>query len=595
MPEYAWPNLVTMFFDQAEKHGDKPFLWAKENGAYRSQSWTEAAGSVSALAGGLKSLGVEEGDRVVLVSENRPEWLIAELAIMSAGAIPVPAYTTNLVSDHIHILSNSGAVGALVSTRKLAENLLPAAHQSDGARFVIGMEQLEADQPVNAELLEWSAILERGRENSESVRETARDIGTDRTAVIIYTSGTGGAPKGVMLSHRAILHNCAGATHALEQMGLGEEVFLSFLPLSHSYEHMAGQFFPIAIGAQIYYAEGAEHLSRNMPEARPTVMTAVPRLYELLYSRITKGVADAGGMKQKLFNKAVELGIKKFDDPNSLTIGERIVDRVVDKLVRDKVRASFGGRLRVLVSGGAPLNLEIGMFFTGLGLKLLQGYGLTESAPLVSVNLPNKVKMHTVGPPVINTEVRIAEDGEILVRGDLVMQGYWQNAEATSEVIRDGWLHTGDVGSIDEDGFIQITDRKKDIIVNSGGDNISPQRVEGILALEPEIAQAMVYGDKRPHLVAILVPDEEFAKQWSETNGVTDKFEDLAENKEFVDALAEAVDRVNSGLSTIERIRRFIVATEAFTIENEMMTPSLKVRRFKVIEKYGSALEALYR
>ncbi len=595
MPEYAWPNLVTMFFDQAEKHGDKPFLWAKENGAYRSHSWTEAAGSVSALAGGLKSLGVDEGDRVVLVSENRPEWLIAELAIMSAGAIPVPAYTTNLVSDHIHILSNSGAVGALVSTRKLAENLLPAAHQSDGARFVIGMEQLEADEPVNAELLEWSAILERGGDNPESVRETARDIGTDRTAVIIYTSGTGGAPKGVMLSHRAILHNCAGATHALEQMGLGEEVFLSFLPLSHSYEHMAGQFFPIAIGAQIYYAEGAEHLSRNMPEARPTVMTAVPRLYELLYSRITKGVADAGGMKQKLFNKAVELGIKKFDDPNSLTIGERIVDRVVDKLVRDKVRASFGGRLRVLVSGGAPLNLEIGMFFTGLGLKLLQGYGLTESAPLVSVNLPNKVKMHTVGPPVINTGVRIAEDGEILVRGDLVMQGYWQNAEATSEVIRDGWLHTGDVGSIDEDGFIQITDRKKDIIVNSGGDNISPQRVEGILALEPEIAQAMVYGDKRSHLVAILVPDEEFAKQWSETNGVSDKFEDLAENKEFVDVLAEAVDRVNGGLSTIERIRRFIVATEAFTIENEMMTPSLKVRRFKVIEKYGSALEALYR
>lgn len=595
MPEYAWPNLVTMFFDQAEKHGDKPFLWAKEDGAYQSHSWTEVAGSVSALAGGLKSLGVDEGDRVVLVSENRPEWLIAELAIISAGAIPVPAYTTNLVSDHTHILTNSGAVGALVSTGKLAENLLPAAHQCDSARFVIGMEQLEADQPVNAELLDWSAVLERGRENSESVRETARDIGTDRTAVIIYTSGTGGAPKGVMLSHRAILHNCAGAAHTLEQMGLGEEVFLSFLPLSHSYEHMAGQFFPIAIGAQIYYAEGAEHLSRNMPEARPTVMTAVPRLYELLYGRITKGVADAGGMKQKLFNKAVELGIKKFHDPNSLTVGERVVDRVVDKLVRDKVRASFGGRLRVLVSGGAPLNQDIGMFFTGLGLKLLQGYGLTESAPLVSVNLPNKVKMHTVGPPVLNTEVRIAEDGEILVRGDLVMQGYWQNAEATSEVIRDGWLHTGDVGSIDEDGFIQITDRKKDIIVNSGGDNISPQRVEGILALEPEIGQAMVYGDKRPHLVAILVPDEEFAKQWSETNGVTDKFEDLAENKEFVDALAESVDRVNGGLSTIERIRRFIVATEAFSIENEMMTPSLKVRRFKVIEKYGSALEALYR
>jgi long-chain acyl-CoA synthetase len=275
-------------------------------------------------------------------------------------------------------------------------------------------------------------------------------------------------------------------------------------------------------------------------------------------------------------------------------MGEKITDALVDKLVRDKVRGNFGGRLKVLVSGGAPLNTDIGIFFTALGLTLLQGYGQTESAPVISVNRLNLVKMETVGPPLFETEVKIAEDGEILVRGDLLMTGYWQNDEATNEVIKDGWLHTGDVGHMDEDNYIQITDRKKDIIVNSGGDNLSPQRVEGFLTLEPEIAQAMVYGDRKPHIVALIVPDGEFVSEWANETGNSAELSSIIENEDFHRNISEAIDRVNKHLSIIERVRRFVLIDQEFTVDNEMMTPTLKVRRHAITEKYGERLEALY-
>ena len=368
---------------------------------------------------------------------------------------------------------------------------------------------------------------------------------------------------------------------ALEELGLENEVFLSFLPLSHSYEHMAGQFFPMSIGAEIYYAQGVETLAANMLEARPTIMTAVPRLYETLHQRITMGVRKSGGAKEKLFNLAVELGSRRFRDPGSLSLKERLVDWALDNLVRSKVRARFGGRLKALVSGGAPLNPAIGLFFTALGLLILQGYGQTETSPSVSVNRPSDMKLHTVGPPLKGVEVKIADDGEILVRGDLVMQGYWRNEEATRETIRDGWVHTGDIGIIDEDGHLRITDRKKDIIVNSGGDNLSPQRIEGILTIEPEIAQAMVHGDKHPHLVALLVPDAD----WLAGLG--------GETAEKV--LGPVLERVNASLSSIEKVRRFILAAEPFTTDNGLLTPTLKIRRHKIKEIYGDDLEALYR
>ena len=397
-----------------------------------------------------------------------------------------------------------------------------------------------------------------------------------------------------MLSHKAILHNCEGARDAIEELGVDDEVFLSFLPLSHSYEFMAGLFFPISIAAQIYFSEGIEHLSRNLTEVRPTIMTAVPRLYEVMHGRITKGVAQASGLKEKLFNTAVELGSREFENPGSLGIGDKIKSAAVDKLVRKKVKASFGGRLKVLVSGGAPLNYEIGLFFTALGLLLLQGYGQTESAPLISVNRPGRVKLKTVGPPVKNTEVKIAEDGEILAKGDQVMQGYWRNEDATKETIIDGWLHTGDVGHIDEDGCIVITDRKKDIIVNSGGDTLSPQRVEGFLTLQPEISQAMVHGDKRPHLVGIIIPDAEFARDWAKENSKSGDLAALIGDADFARAIDDAVGRVNTDLAAGERVRRVMLIPDAFTTDNEMMTPSLKVRRHKVMAAYGERLEGLY-
>ena len=574
------PNLVKLFFDRAEALGEHPFVWAKVDGHYRPQTWREVASQVSDLAHALEVLGVQKGDRVVLVSENRPKWLIADLAIMAAGAITVPAYVTNTIDDHRHIVDNSGAVGMIVSTAKLAKNALPAAHTSDALRFAITMEAMERQQSLNVEVIDWSAALSRGRAAKTNVFHDAEALQRSDTACIIYTSGTGGVPKGVITSHGAILHNLAGAQAVLNTLGLGGDVFLSFLPLSHAYEHTAGQFFPIALGAQIYYAEGADKLLANMAEARPTIIMAVPRLYEMMHARIVRGVEKEGGKKEALFNKTLALGAKAFTSPQSLTLLEKIQNAVLGKLVRQKVAQRFGGRLKAFVSGGAPLNPDIGLFFTALGVRILQGYGQTESGPVVCVNTPGTVKMHAVGPLLPNTEVKIASDGEILVRGELVMDGYWHDADATRAAIQDGWLHTGDIGHIDADGHLQITDRKKDIIVNSGGDNVAPQRIEGMLTLEPEISQAMVYGDKRPHITALLVPDADGLQ----TSSVA----------EVHKALSAAVERVNARLSNVEKVRKFIIADEPFTIENAQMTPTMKVRRHKLIEVYGERLAALY-
>jgi len=581
MPERDWTSLTAMFFDQVDRFGDKPFLWAKRHGAYKALSWGDVSARVTPLARGLLALGIEKGDRVVLVSENRPAWLVADMAIMAIGAITVPAYTTNTAGDHLHILHDSGAKGAIVSTRRLAEKLLPAAMKAPDLEFVIAMDPPERSQELTIDVLPLDDVIDRGREGHQNITELASRRAPDDTACIIYTSGTGGLPKGVMLSHRNILFNCEGARERLRELGLDGEVFLSFLPLSHSYEHMAGQFFPMTIGAEIYYAEGAETLAANMAEARPTIMTAVPRLYETLHQRITLGVRKSGGMKEALFNKAVELGSLRYQNPDAMGFSDRIVDAVLDRLVRSKVKDRFGGRLKALVSGGAPLNPDIGLFFTALGLRILQGYGQTETSPSVSVNRPGDMKLHTVGPPLKGVEVKIADDGEILVKGDLVMQGYWKNEEATGETIRDGWVHTGDIGILDEDGHLLITDRKKDIIVNSGGDNLSPQRVEGALTIEPEIAQAMVYGDKHPHLIALLVPDAGWLKS-------------LADGEDAHRALGKVLDKVNASLSNIEKVRRFIIADEPFTTDNGLLTPTLKIRRHKIKEVYGDALEALY-
>jgi long-chain acyl-CoA synthetase len=591
----SWQNLVTMFFEQADRLGERPFLWSKREGAYRPLTWRDVAARVTSLARGLQTIGVESGDRVVIVSENRPEWLIADLAIMAAGGITVPAYTTNTEADHLHILTDSGAKGVIVSTRRLAERLLPAVRRAGSVRFVIAIEPLPVEPPGGIEVHLWDKVVERGQAIHTNVVHAARKLRRTDTACIIYTSGTGGAPKGVMLHHGAILHNCRGAAHALRGLGLADEVYLSFLPLSHSYEHTVGLFFVIAVAAQVYYAEGAETLAANLIEVRPTIMTAVPRLYEVFHDRILRTVRKSDPLRRFLFRLALDLGRRRNRKPASIGPLERLVDAVVDRLVRDRIRGQFGGRLKALVSGGAPLNPEIGEFFEALGLTILQGYGQTESAPVISVNRPGDQRMHTVGPPLKDTEVRIADDGEILVRGELVMQGYWNNPEATREALRDGWLHTGDIGEFDADGHLHITDRKKDLIVNSGGDNISPARIEGMLTMEPEIAQAMVVGDRRPHLVALLVPAADWLHGWAAARGAPAAVSALAADPALKKALGEAVERVNANLSRIEKIRRFAIADEPFTVDNGQLTPTLKIRRHVIREGYATVLENLYR
>ena len=590
----TWPSLIAMFIEQANNLGEKPYLWGKRNKQYESINWKQSLETSLALASELKKLDIHKGDRVILCSESRPEWIIAYFAIMATGGIVVPAYITNTENDHAHIISDSGAKGIIVSSKILALKLLAAAHKTVHINFIISIDDIKTSQSSGINILNWKILVKKGINNQDKTSKEILSISREDTALIIYTSGTGGTPKGVMLSHRAIFHNCRGTADALKDIIDDDEVFLSFLPLSHSYEHIGGVCFPIYIGAQVYFAEGLEHLTKNMSEARPTIMTAVPRLYELMHAKITKGIIAKGGMKAKLFMTAVDLGQKRFVKPSSLNLKERFIDIFLDKLVRNKIKRTFGGRLKALASGGAPLNPDIGMFFTALGLNLLQGYGQTESAPIISFNRPNKVKIETVGTPILDTEVKTASDGEILVRGDLLMSGYWNNEEATNKVIKNGWLYTGDIGIIDDQNYIQITDRKKDIIVNSGGDNISPQKIEGFLTLEPQIAQAMVYGDRKPHMVALIVPDKELVMEWSKSSGQENNLSKIIKNEQFIYIIYEELDRTNKKLTVIEKIRRFVLTDEEFTVDNEMMTPTLKVRRHQITEKYASRLEKLY-
>ncbi|MET1026286.1 MAG: long-chain fatty acid--CoA ligase [Dongiaceae bacterium] len=589
------PSLTRLFFDQAQRQAAQPFLWHKKAGAWASQSYGSVAADIRRLATGLAALGVQPGDRVALISENRPEWLIADLAIMSLGGISVPAFATNTVEDNRHVLTHSGAKGLIISNGAIAKRVLPAALQAPELRFLISMEGLELAQRLPIDAYDWQGAMAAGKVVSDE--EVDRRIDASRredVCCFIYTSGTGGVPKGVMLTHGSILCNMQGAYKLLQEVGLRSETFLSFLPLSHSYEHTAGQFLPISIGAQIYYAESVEKLVENMAEVRPTIMTAVPRLYEAVHQKILRGLKSAKPLQKRLFDLTLQLGRKRYEQRGSLPFKERVLDLICDVTVRRKVRARFGGRLKAFVSGGAALNYEIGVFFLSLGVRLLQGYGQTECSPVITCNRPNSVRIDTVGPVFDGLDVKIAEDGEILVRGEAVMKGYWRDEEATAKVIREGWLHTGDIGEFDADGNLKITDRKKDIIVLSGGDNVSPARIEGFLLLQPEIGQAMAHGDKHPHLVALIVPDPDFAAEWARQHNAEADPVALSTNAAFQKAIGQAVDRVNAGQSAIERIRRFAVLPEGFTIDNAMLTPSLKIRRHKIRERWGSILERLY-
>ena len=583
-------SIVSLFEYQAENLSTKPYLWKKNDKEFDFLTWNKVKSMVDQIAKSLSSLGILEGDRVIILSENRPEWQISDLAIMSIGAITVPMYTTSTSDDYLHILKHSGARCAIVSNNDLMKKILPAIEESQVCQNVIKIDNDNMTYKEIVNITSWDTILSETFDLEKKINNIKRSD----TACIIYTSGTGGNPKGVMLSHGAMLRNCTGADELLKNLtrDMDKIKYLSWLPLSHSYEHTL-QFFQMGQGAQIYYAESIDKLVSNMAEVSPHFMTAVPRFYDSLHTRISQGLKSQSKIKQKLFQLTLELGKKNYyeEKMNSL---EKFTNKLMDILVRKKVNKRFGGNLKALISGGSALNFEVGLYLTALGLPLLQGYGQTETAPVVSANPPEKVKLDTVGKLFSGTEVKIADDGEILVRGENIMNGYWNDPEATNNTIIDGWVHTGDIGEFDSENYLKITDRKKDIIVNAGGDNISPSRIEAKLDIEPEIAQSMLYGDYKNYLVAVIVPDKEQAIKWAEKNNKNRTISEIVKDEFFIKNIREVLARVNKNLSVIEQVKKFILIDHEFTIENNMMTPSMKVRRFKVKEMYADKLDNLY-
>ncbi|MFC0384524.1 AMP-dependent synthetase/ligase [Muricoccus vinaceus] len=555
-----------MMLGLAVRNPEKPMIRHWSGGAWRTTTWRDFAETVARVAAGMRARGISPGDRVALVSDSRPEFLIADTALMAIGAVTVPTYTTNTVADHAHILRDSGARAAIASTPRLAERLREAAGHG-GLDLLICLEEAPGTTS-------WAELVATPGDLAMLVAEV-QHIPEGRLACLIYTSGTGGTPKGVMLPHRAMLANRAGVLPLIQQLGLEWKgaCYLSFLPLSHAYEHTVGGSLLLSYGIEIVFSRGADRIAAEFQEIEPALVTAVPRLFEVLRGRILAGLEKEKPLKRALFERTVALGLRKMDGP-PLNLLERVQDAVLDRLVRAKVRARFGKRLVAIVSGGARLDPDLSGFFLALGINVLQGYGQTEAGPVIAVNLPWDNRRRTVGLPVRGVEARIAEDGELLVRGGLVMDGYWGDPEATARALSvppgeaEPWLHTGDVGTIDETGRLVITDRKKDFIKTLGGDMVSPARIEGLLMGEPEIAQAVVAGEGRPSLVALIVPAE---------GASADK----------------ALQRINGKLSGIERIRKW-AEVEPFTVENGMLTPTMKVKRRVVLERHANRIGALY-
>ena len=554
-------SLIELYFNKSkEKNRDDFFLsWLKPN-YNKPYTWGEISDKILTLSKKIEEV-IKNQDRCLLLSENRPEWLISDLAIMNAGGISVPIFTTYADSDYKYILEDCKPSVIIVSNQTQFDKI--KNYLNSEIKLVISFEKINYSSLIFEEIFKDINHL-NFKEN--------KTISRNSIACIIYTSGTSGNPKGVMLSHGGILSNCEGALDVLKPItGDNEIVFLTWLPLSHSYEHTV-QFIQILLGAKIYYAESLDKLIPNMNIAKPTIMTAVPRFYQNLFNKINLNFKIQKGLKKILINKTIELGIKKLNNLK-LSFIENILNFFCETLVRKKIRNQFGGHLRAFVSGGGALDKNIGEFLNAIGLPTLQGYGLTEASPVVSCNLPNKIKIETVGPIFSTNQVRIAQDGEILVKGENIMVGYWNKKKETDEVIKDGWLHTGDIGELDSEGYLKITDRKKDIIVNFGGENISPVKIENLLCLNEHIKQSFVYGDKKNYLVAILVVEQSFNLE-----------EDI---KIYIKTL-------NESLSSIEKIKKYFLIKDEFTIENRMLTPTLKLKRKEITKKYFQQLENLY-
>ena len=559
-------SLVELFFEKYKEFSNLNSLFLKWLKTEKDDflTWSQVEIRVRVLSEYLKN-NISKGDRCVLLSENRPEWLIADISIMNAGGITVPLFTTYSEQDYEYIMKDCKPKICIVSNDIQFKKL---------EKFISSEIKVLSIENFNKKIESVNNILERyfKEESTQSQKFVYynREIKRKDPACIIYTSGTTGNPKGVMLSHGGILSNCEGAQEILETLVEKDNpVFLTWLPLSHSYEHTV-QYVQILLGAKVFYAENLEKLLLNISIAKPTIMTAVPRFYQNLYNKISLNFSKQKGLKKKLINNTIFLGTKILNR-EKLDLKEKIINFLCEKLVRKKIKIQFGGKLKAFVSGGGALDQKIGEFLNSIGLPTLQGYGLTETSPVVSCNIPGKIKIETVGPPFKTNKVKIAEDGEILVKGENVMLGYWNMEKETNEIIKNGWLHTGDIGEITKDGNLKITDRKKEIIVNLGGDNISPSKIENLLGLSEKIRQSFVYGDKKTYLVALIVSE--------------------SENFNEIEIYLE---NLNKNLSLVEKVKKFKLINEEFTIENGMLTPTLKLKRKKILEKYKNELEKLY-
>ena len=558
-------SLVELFFKKYEEikiTPEKEFLKWLKNNKKDFLTWSEVKSNIQILSEYLKK-NLSKGDRCILLSENRPEWLISDIAIMNAGGVTVPLFTTYSEKDYEYIINDCKPKICIISNNTQFKKI---------EKFISNEIKVLSFEDISEKIESTKSIFESFLEKEINFQSNFnQNIKRKDLACIIYTSGTTGNPKGVMLSHGGILSNCEGAQEILKLLTKNSEpVFLTWLPLSHSYEHTV-QFVQISLGAKIYYAESLERLLSNMADAKPTIMTAVPRFYQNLYSKIFMNFSKQKGFKKKLISSTISLGIKKLNNEN-MSLREKIINFFCEKLVRRKINNQFGGRLKAFVSGGGALDQKIGEFLNSIGLSTLQGYGLTEASPVVSCNIPGKIKIETVGPPFKTNEVKIATDGEILVKGENVMLGYWNMKNETDEILRDGWLHTGDIGEITKEKNLKITDRKKEIIVNLGGDNISPSKIENLLCLDEKIKQSFVYGDKKNYLVALIVTES-------------------IKNKKEIELF---IENLNKSLSVVEKIKKIKLINEEFTIENGMLTPTLKLKRKKILDKYKHDLETLY-
>lgn len=555
-------NLYELYQSQADKFKDSPFLFRiNKDKSTNALTWVETSRQINILAQYLAKQSVSKGDRVMLLSEGRPEWMISDLSILAVNAITVPNYTTYTEKDFEYILNDCQPKGLIVSNTKLFDTVSSAAKKINyNFKFIISFEEIENILNINQ--------LTETEQNNFTSEATRKD-----PACIIYTSGTQGNPKGVVLSHGGILSNCEDAKNLVDKLEIKQPRFLTWLPLSHSYEHTV-QFVQISLGAQIYYSPIIEKLLENIKIAKPHVMTAVPRFYNNLYNKMSSSVKKSSVIKRSLFFKTLELGAKKFKK-EKFSVFENILNKILDKIVRKKIINNFGGNLKAFVSGGGPLDKNVGLFLNSLGLKTLQGYGLTETSPVVSCNPVDDIRIDTVGKVFSNNLVKIADDGEILVKGENVMLEYWHNSKATAEVIQNGWLHTGDIGELDSEGYLKITDRKKDIIVTLGGDNISPSKIENLLCLHDEIEQAYVHGDNEKYLSCLLVLNKNIKLDNTQ--------------------IQLLIDKTNKSLTAIEKIKKFKILDEEFTIENELLTPTMKIRRHKIKSKYKIELEKFYK